>query len=102
MSATERHRQKRRAEREQSQLDARGIAKTNPSSLRLPIIPDDHDTFDEDVDECTQEYETVVETSTTTTTKEESGGISVVSVRTVIMTFAGVSTVVLIVSLLPL
>jgi len=98
MSATERHRQKRRLEREQLQANVKDSAKTNPSSLKLPMAPDDHDVSKKEVIEAPRQHETVVAAKAA---QEQNEKRSVVNVRTITIAVAGVSTIVFIASSMP-
>jgi hypothetical protein len=95
MSATEIHRQKRRAERTSQ---AKDTVKTNPSTLKLPVSPEDDRLFGDTVGGLVREHET------TTTTREEvqKKDASVVNLRTTTIGVVTVSSVIILVSSLPL
>lgn len=106
MSATEKHRQKRRSERaEQTQATgSRDIAKTNPSALKLPIEDDNYEIPDEEVVERMYKSETVAAPSKIEENDAGQNGNSAgIGVKTTIMVVAGASSILFIVaSLTPL
>lgn len=101
MSATERHRQKKRSGRQAQQPEtARDTSKTNPSLLRLPIDDSfDYNDFEDMVAEKPRPASDETKVATQEETAEEKK--SMINIRSATITVVFLSSVAYIVSTLP-